>query len=123
VDDTNLRLRLYRRLANLGSMDQIGEIESELEDRFGPLPEPARNLMDQLRFKVMAREARVRRILVEEGQLTLYADWLRTAGRDAVQEQLGDLAHIGKQTAGFPLEEGWQEQLQLVLERMRQAQP
>jgi transcription-repair coupling factor (superfamily II helicase) len=119
VPDTNLRLRLYRRLANLGSMDQIGEIESELEDRFGSLPDPTRNLMDQLRFKVMAREARVRRILVEEGDLILYADWVRKAGRGKVQEHMGELAHVGRQTVSFPLEEGWQEQLQLVLEQLR----
>jgi transcription-repair coupling factor (superfamily II helicase) len=57
VADDTLRLQLYRRLGGLGSNQAIEDIEQELQDRFGPLPEPARNLMFQLRIKVMAQKA------------------------------------------------------------------
>jgi len=119
VPDTNLRLRLYRRLANVGSLEQVREMEAELEDRFGPLPEQARNLMLQLRFKVMAREAGVRGILTENDRLVLHADWLERANRVRLQARLRDLAHAGRRSVAFPLEEGWQARLQTVLEVLR----
>jgi transcription-repair coupling factor (superfamily II helicase) len=119
VSDTHLRLRLYRRLANLGDLDQIREMEVELEDRFGSLPELARNLMLQLRFKVLAREAGVQSILVESDHLVLRADWLEKAGRVQIRVRLGDLAYIGRRELRFPLGEGWQERLQAVLAALR----
>jgi transcription-repair coupling factor (superfamily II helicase) len=116
VPDTNLRLRLYRRLANLGDTTQIREMETELEDRFGPLPGPAQNLMLQLRFKVLARQAGVASILLENRRLVLYTGWLREVDRSQLKTWLGDAAHAGRANVGFPMEEGWQVRLRTVLE-------
>ena len=71
VPDTRLRLQIYRRMANLYSMEQIEELERELEDRFGSLPQEVRNLTYQLRLKVLARQAGVSAIGVESGRLAL----------------------------------------------------
>ncbi|HIQ01004.1 MAG TPA: transcription-repair coupling factor [Anaerolineales bacterium] len=121
VPDTNLRLRLYRRLANLGDLAQVQGMEVELEDRFGPLPGPARNLMLQLRFKLLAREAGVKSILVENGQLVLHADWLGKTDRARLQARLGGMARVGQRDVRLPLEEGWQERLREVLEALQRA--
>ena len=120
IPDTNLRLRLYRRLANVGGLDQIQQLEAELEDRFGPPPQPAFNLMLQLRFKVLAREAGVRSILVENGQLVLHADWVGRADRARLNAQMAGLAHVGRRSVTLSLEEGWQERLRAVLEILQQ---
>jgi len=118
LPDTHLRLRLYRRLASLGDLKQIEEMEAELADRFGPLPGPARNLMQQLRLKVLARQAGVRSVLVENGRWVLYADWLDQADRQQVQQQVGDLAHVGRRTVSLEMGEDWPERLRTVLERL-----
>ncbi|MBC8249406.1 MAG: transcription-repair coupling factor, partial [Anaerolineales bacterium] len=59
VPDPPLRLRLYRRMAGLATMDEIEEMERELKDRFGDLPEATTNLLYQLRLKVLALRAGV----------------------------------------------------------------
>ncbi len=115
VPDTNLRLRLYRRLANLSTLEQVQEMAGEMQDRFGALPEMAHNLMLQLRFKVLAREAGVRSILVERERLVLHADWLAQAERQPLQARLGDLAHVGGRTISVSMEGDWQERLERVL--------
>jgi len=120
VPDTSLRLRLYRRLANLGNLEQIQEMEAELEDRFGDLPVPARNLMLQLQFKALARQAGVRRVLTEENRLVLRASWLEEADRQQIQGQLGKLARVSRRNITIPMEEEWQKQLRAVLETLRQ---
>jgi transcription-repair coupling factor (superfamily II helicase) len=45
VPDVHLRLILYKRISGTASRDELREMQVELIDRFGLLPEPARNLM------------------------------------------------------------------------------
>ena len=123
VPDNNLRLRLYRRLASLTTLAQVNEIEAELQDRFGPLPPSARNLMFQLRLKLLARDAGIRNTLVENGQLVLHVDWLESAGRHRVQERLGELGYVGRRTVALPLTKDWQERLRAVFEVLRRLYP
>jgi len=120
VPDTNLRLRLYRRLANLGDLEQVREMEAELEDRFGPLPELARNLMLQLRFKVLAWEAGVKSILTENERLMLHADWMEAANQARLQARLGSLAHVGRRHVSLTMGKDWQKRLRVVLEELQQ---
>ena len=40
------RLEAYRRLASLQTAEQVEDVRVEWEDRYGPIPEPAENLLD-----------------------------------------------------------------------------
>jgi transcription-repair coupling factor (superfamily II helicase) len=71
VPESSLRLRLYRRMAVLDSLDEIDEMAAELADRFGPIPDPVDNLLYQLRTKVLARKAGVAGITTEAGQIQI----------------------------------------------------
>ncbi|MBE1526910.1 transcription-repair coupling factor (superfamily II helicase) [Sphingopyxis sp. OAS728] len=62
VPDVNVRLPLYMRLARLASEPEIDAFEEELADRFGPLPPPAEQLLLHVRWRAMARAARIARI-------------------------------------------------------------
>ncbi|MYE06794.1 MAG: transcription-repair coupling factor, partial [Chloroflexi bacterium] len=54
VDDMGLRMTLYQRLAAIDSPSEVEEFERELADRFGPLPQPGRNLLGAVKLKVLA---------------------------------------------------------------------
>jgi len=45
AQDLNVRLGLYRRLADLATDQEIEAFAAELIDRFGPLPVEAENLL------------------------------------------------------------------------------
>jgi transcription-repair coupling factor (superfamily II helicase) len=45
MPDVHLRLILYKRIASANSLEQLKDLQIELIDRFGLLPEPAKNLM------------------------------------------------------------------------------
>ncbi len=45
IADVHLRLILYKRIASANSQEQLQELQVELIDRFGLLPEPAKNLI------------------------------------------------------------------------------
>jgi transcription-repair coupling factor (superfamily II helicase) len=59
VPDLQVRLGLYRRLADLNSQDEIDGFAAELHDRFGRLPPEVRHLMDIMAIKLLCREANV----------------------------------------------------------------
>lgn len=69
IADRNLRLQLYRRLANLRRSEEIDRTEQELGDRFGELPAELHNLFFQVRIKLQAAAAGVEIISHENEQI------------------------------------------------------
>ena len=64
VADEAARLNLYQRLARVRDGPALGDLIGELEDRFGPLPEPTSNLFYVLSLRLAATEAGVQEISV-----------------------------------------------------------
>ncbi len=121
VPDNALRLQLYRRMAGLTAVHQVDEMEQELADRFGPLPPEARNLLYQVRIKILAITAEVQSIAREEGQLVLRSDALERVDREALQKRLGTRARVARRAVWMPMRDDWQANLPRVLETMIQA--
>ncbi len=71
IDDRDLRLRLYRRMAEVRTLDNIEALAAELQDRFGPPPIEVENLLYQLRIRSLAMRAGVESISVQNGQILL----------------------------------------------------
>jgi transcription-repair coupling factor (superfamily II helicase) len=68
VGDVNQRLALYKRLTAVTSEAELVELAAELEDRFGPLPPPAAQLVDIVRIRVAARRLRIEKIEAGRGK-------------------------------------------------------
>jgi transcription-repair coupling factor (superfamily II helicase) len=62
VADLNVRLALYRRLADLENNDGIEAFAAELIDRFGPLPGEVKSLLKIMAIKQLCRIAQVEKI-------------------------------------------------------------
>jgi len=71
IADQDLRLRLYRRIADLRDETEIDALASEFRDRFGQLPEMTQNLFYQMRIKLRAEKAGLAGINWESGQIVL----------------------------------------------------
>ena len=56
IADVNTRLSLYKRLASCATQDDIDEFQVECSDRFGLLPEAAKNLIQVAEIKIKAQE-------------------------------------------------------------------
>ena len=117
VPDVRLRLQMYRRMAELGSMDEIGAMEQELADRFGTLPPDAENLMYQLRLKALARDAGVATIGIENDRLALLSE-SDYPNRSSLQGALRGHASVSRRGIWLPMEPGWRRELVAVLECM-----
>ncbi len=54
VPDLRHKIDLYRRLARIDNASEIAEIREELQDRFGPLPEPAQRMVNLAELRLDA---------------------------------------------------------------------
>jgi transcription-repair coupling factor (superfamily II helicase) len=120
IADQDLRLRLYRRIADLRDETEIDALSSEFNDRFGPLPEMLENLFYQMRVKLRAEKAGLSSINWESGQIVLRyppsAD-----GKDSNRlPDLGPGIRGGKSAywCSFGTDKDWEEKLLEVLERL-----
>jgi len=62
VNDLQLRLGLYRRVADMTNEADINSFAAELTDRFGEMPEEVRHLIAILNLKILCKNANIDRI-------------------------------------------------------------
>jgi transcription-repair coupling factor (superfamily II helicase) len=67
LPDVHLRLVLYKRIAAAKTNEELRELQVEMIDRFGLLPQPAKNLFRIAEFKQAARALGLRKIDVGPG--------------------------------------------------------
>ncbi len=72
IPDESQRLRMYKRISAIASPEARIELETEMVDRFGSLPESVSNLLDYALLKSSAEE-----ILVEAIERKTEEVWLR----------------------------------------------
>ncbi|MBI4774935.1 MAG: hypothetical protein HY788_12285 [Deltaproteobacteria bacterium] len=74
ISSISERLSLYKRLSSLTEGQQLADIRSELRDRFGPLPEEAKNLLETFEIRNQMRRARMQRLDWKGGQMIFSFD-------------------------------------------------
>jgi transcription-repair coupling factor (superfamily II helicase) len=123
ISNDDLRLRLYRRMAEMNSPEAVNEFEQELLDRFGPIPEAAVNVIYLLRAKTLAGIAGVESIIADEARITV-----RVRDRLTLIEWMPSLeveaaTTLGRITVTIGLDEGenWREILEKLLRELSEV--
>lgn len=62
VPDSNQKVELYRRMADMREVAEVGDMEEELVDRFGDLPLPVQNLLAVAKLKILGSRLKVKSI-------------------------------------------------------------
>ncbi|MEE9514569.1 MAG: transcription-repair coupling factor [Candidatus Brocadiales bacterium] len=90
MPEEDQKLEAYRKLSRCGSVEEISNFETELRDRFGPLPAEAKNLLIEKELRLAAQAYSVRSIVRTNGRLVMKVDDLRKAeaGLYGVRHQL-----------------------------------
>jgi transcription-repair coupling factor (superfamily II helicase) len=83
------RVDLYRRASGTASLAEVDDLAEELADRFGELPEPARNLLGLSRVKVLAREAGASSVAYRSGSLAIVGVTARSTQIALMREETG----------------------------------
>jgi transcription-repair coupling factor (superfamily II helicase) len=72
ISSISERMLLYRELDNMENETMIQLFEKGLVDRFGPIPEPSRELIDVVRLRWIAISLNVERIILKESRMICY---------------------------------------------------
>jgi transcription-repair coupling factor (superfamily II helicase) len=127
IADQALRLKLYRRLADIKDDTALASIEMEFEDRFGPLPESVRNLIFQIKVKLLAALAGLASVGFEGTQLVLRYPPLPEGIPSRSLPEIGKGITVGKNSYRIhfadPESEPWQEILLNTLHKIRKVIP
>lgn len=62
VSDLSLRMELYRRIAIQETEEELEAFEVELVDRFGPMPDEVKHLLEVMSIKQYCRQANIEKI-------------------------------------------------------------
>ncbi len=101
VTSERLRLEAYKRIAAIGSEDDIAAVRDELTDRYGRPPQEVDNLLEVARFRIKARKAGLTDVTLQGQQIKFAPVELR----DSQQVRLQRLypRSIWKQATGILL--------------------
>ncbi|MEV0968943.1 transcription-repair coupling factor [Microtetraspora glauca] len=69
VTSERLRLEAYKRIAAIGSEDDIAAVRDELTDRYGRPPQEVDNLLEVARFRIRARKAGLTDVTLQGQQI------------------------------------------------------
>ena len=121
IPDKDLRLRLYRRLADAHSIKDLLALQGEFIDRFGPLPDPLSNLFYQIEVRSLAEVAGVSSISVEKGMITIRFPSLAPGSLPRQFPSFGKHVRTGKNTIWFSQnkENEWRAQLVDLLKSLK----
>jgi transcription-repair coupling factor (superfamily II helicase) len=109
VPDLDLRMGLYRRMNEVEDAQGIEAFAAEMIDRFGPLPEPTRNLLTVIQIKLNCHTAHVAKLdLGPRGALvTFHGDaFPDLAGLIAYVQRLKGTARL-RPDSKLVIQRGW----------------
>jgi transcription-repair coupling factor (superfamily II helicase) len=79
----SIRLDFYKRLASCKSEEELRNLEEEMKDRFGELPEETKNLFKVLNLRFLAKKANLLSLKYRGGRL--YIQTLREFDRSKLR--------------------------------------
>jgi len=69
VNNITERLTLYRELDGLETKEQLDNYQAQLIDRFGPIPEPTKDLLDTIRLRWIAKSIGLEKLVLKSSKL------------------------------------------------------
>ncbi|MBI2954164.1 MAG: transcription-repair coupling factor [Chloroflexi bacterium] len=123
VSDESLRVNMYQRMANVRTLDEVGNLVLEMQDRFGPLPRPALDLVYLLQLKVLAGQAGLRRIETVDDDVVITAGDGVFLRREELQREFGPTLKVGQTQLRFrrqPQNGNWLGLVEQVVEWLAQ---
>jgi transcription-repair coupling factor (superfamily II helicase) len=121
VPDQQMRLSLYRRIADTQEEAEIDAMVEEFSDRFGALPESVKNLFYQIRVKLRSEKLGLASVAVEGDQIVLRFPTLPEGAPSRNLPNLHPIARLGKNAYWLQFssqQENWQNRILDVLSEL-----
>ncbi len=123
IPDEQLRLQLYRRLADVNNETELDALENEFEDRFGVFGEELRNLVWQLKIKLRSERIGLSAVSFEGDNIVFRFPPLPEGVKDRGLPEIGEGIRRGKNAYWLPIGKNvdWQTELVNLLDRLEKV--
>ncbi len=126
ITDHRMRLSLYRRIAEIESMEDLDALKNEFEDRFGSIPEEVNNLIFQIKVKILAEKAGLTSVGTESDQIVFR--FASQPEKLTLKELFigGNHVRSGKNSYWFAFKkygENWQDMVLQILDELLETIP
>jgi transcription-repair coupling factor (superfamily II helicase) len=115
IPDQSLRLKLYRRLADLEQEADLERLADEFSDRFGNMPESVKALFYQMRVKLRAQRCGLFSIALEGEQIVLRYPPLPEGMNERNLPFISADVRSGRHAYWMVARDGWQDKLLEIL--------
>ena len=85
VGDRDVKIAVYKRIAEISTIKELKECIDELEDRFGSVPDPVYHLFLVIRLKIMAEALGITAVTQKKGEFKIVFDGLNNLSGDDIQ--------------------------------------
>jgi transcription-repair coupling factor (superfamily II helicase) len=92
IDNDEERLRIYRRLGELSELSDVQEFETELQDRFGPVPDNARWMLLFFKMDLLSKARKLKNCTVKRGIMTIEYDASNTPPKAEILRFTGKIS-------------------------------
>jgi transcription-repair coupling factor (superfamily II helicase) len=75
------RIEIYRRMTACRTVEELEQLRTDLEDAFGPYPDPVSRLLELAEIRVLARRWRIRSIILREPDVVFSVENVGLADR------------------------------------------
>lgn len=124
IEEMALRLQLYRRIGNLQTAEEITQLDAEMRDRFGPLPDAVEGLLYQMRVKLLAGEIGATAILKPREAILIKLPWLAAVRRELLAVQLGQDVEVSRTAVELAYDPyTWRERLLALMQDIKSDVP
>ena len=69
IEDDDVRLSFYKRIAEIRDKEELEELKRELRDRFGPIPSVVEELFEIAKVRMVLKTAEVDRVVIEKDSI------------------------------------------------------
>ena len=122
LSEEDLRVNFYRRLSSAGTSEELYKLELEMQDRFGKIPHPLRNLLGLLKLKITARGRDIAAVVLQTDSLRVDFTEREEGYKDLIQKAViaaGDMQFEFQPAPAFgirvffPQYDGWEERFRI----------
>lgn len=118
IKNISERMRLYRELDNIDQEDKLQAFETQIVDRFGPLPKASRELLDVVRLRWKSQNLGIEKIILKGNKMLAYfiSNQESPFYQSAVFDRL--IRYIQKNPRIFQMKEA-KDKLSMVVENVK----
>ncbi|MGH2561235.1 MAG: transcription-repair coupling factor, partial [Thermomicrobiales bacterium] len=124
VEDMELRLATYRRVAAVTTVRELNDMRHELEDRFGPIPDEVEHLLALIAVRIRCVELGIESVVEREREIVIRPVDTRRMETSRLARRLGKAIRFTPNSVRLRLPElsvPWQQALGEVLEAVELA--